>query len=229
VVLVEEFVDGDEFSVNAYTKAGVTPCSASPSGSSRNTRASGITFANGTVGLDPDSRGAGARAALPAFARSVTTTAHVHPARLGSKGARIVETGVPPGGGSIRTSRCSRRASRFSEDLGVALGDEAWETSGPEARAPRRRHRQILIGRPGKVTRVSGLDAARALPGVVGAEVYVGVGGTVFPLTDARSASVTCCRRDDRIQADERAALAASMNASKRRDDGDRAPRSCRW
>ncbi len=215
VVLVEEFVEGDEFSVNAYTRGGVTTvCSVTERVITHYPEPPGITFAEWyPSGLDTAREGQATEAAIAGIhALGIERGPTYTQLRLGPKGARIVETAYRLGGGlDPDVALLASGVSLFRKILGVALGDEAWEASGLEAPRHGGAIGKFLVGRPGKVLRISGLDAARAMPGVVGAEVYVGVGGTVFPLTDgSKRVGHVLATGDDRAQANERASHAAA-------------------
>jgi len=215
VVLVEEFVEGDEFSVNAYTHgAATTVCSVTERVITHYPDPPGITFAEWfPSGLDRAREAQAIEAALAGIAalgirRGPTYTQ----LRLGPKGARIVETAYRLGGGlDPDVALLGSGISLFRKILGVALGNVEWESVGRERAPHGGAIGKFLVGRPGRVVRIRGLDAARALPGVIGAEVYVSVGSTVFPLTDgSKRVGHVLAVGDGRDQANERAARAAA-------------------
>src|SRR5262249_17426812 len=91
--------------------------------------------------------------------------------RIGPRGARLVETAYRLGGGlDPDVTLLASGVSLFRKILGVALGRRDWETAGAEAERHGGAIGHFLVGRPGTVARVSGLDEARAMPGVVAAE-----------------------------------------------------------
>ena len=188
LVLVEEFVEGAEFSVNAYTKDGATTvCSVTERVITHYPDPPGITYAEWyPSGLDRAREDQAIAAALAGIrALGIDRGPTYTQLRLGPKGPKLVETAYRLGGGlDPDVALLASGTSLFRKILGVALDKPEWEASGPE----RERHGgaigKFLVGRPGKVTRISGLDEARTMTGVVAAEVYVDVGGTVHPLTD---------------------------------------------
>jgi biotin carboxylase len=187
-VLVEEFIDGSEFSVNAYTVDGTTTAyCVTERVITQYPDPPGITFAewypagisSELVRQAQDAAAAGVRAL--GIRRGPTYTQ----LRISSKGARLVETAYRLGGGlDPDVTLLASGISLFRKILGVALGLPEWETTGVESERHGGAIGHFLVGRPGRVLRVEGLDEARAMPGVVAAEVYVRTGGTVHPLTD---------------------------------------------
>jgi biotin carboxylase len=215
VVLVEEFVDGDEFSVNAYTIGDTTTvCSVTERVITHYPDPPGITFAEWyPSGLDRASEEQAMQAALAGIrALGIRRGPTYTQLRLGGKGAKIVETAYRLGGGlDPDVALLASGVSLFRKILGVALGIAEWETAGPEREPFAGAIGKFLIGRPGRVVRISGLDEARAMPGVVGAEVYVSVGSTVFPLTDgSKRVGHVLVVGDGKADANERASRAAS-------------------
>src|SRR5262249_25968413 len=119
--------------------------------------------------------------------------------RIGPRGPRLVETAHRLGGGlDPDVALLASGVSLFPKILSVALGRADWEEGDPPRDPPSRPISglaregerfggaigKFLIAKPGRVVRIDGLDDARAMPGVVAAEVYVEVGGVVHPLTD---------------------------------------------
>jgi len=187
-VLVEEFIDGAEFSVDAYTVDGETTAYAvTERVITSYPDPPGITFAEWyPSGLPPAiEQQAIVAAAMGVRALGIRRGPTYTQLRIGPRGARLVETAYRLGGGlDPDVTLLASGVSLFRKILGVALGLSEWETAGVEAERYGGAIGHFLVGRPGIVARVSGLDVARAMPGVVGAEVYVGVGATVHPLTD---------------------------------------------
>jgi biotin carboxylase len=213
IVIAEEFVEGTEFSVNAYTKDGqTTVCSVTERVITHYPDPPGITFAEWyPSGLDRKGEEHAVAAALAGvralgIGRGPTYTQ----LRLGPKGPKLVETAYRLGGGlDPDVALLASGISLFRKILGVALDKPEWETAGPE----RERHGgaigKFLVGRPGRVKRIAGVDDARTMAGVVAAEVYVEVGGTVYPLTDgSKRVGHVLAFGKDRAEADERASRA---------------------
>jgi cysteine synthase A len=187
-VLVEEFIDGAEFSVNAYTLDGETTAYAvTERVITSYPDPPGITFAEWyPSGLSPAlEREAIAAAAAGVRALGVRRGPTYTQLRMGPDGARLVETAYRLGGGlDPDVTLLGSGVSLFRKILGVALGLPSWEAAGAEAERSGGAIGHFLVGRPGRVSRVTGLEEARAMPGIVAAEVYVAVGATVHPLTD---------------------------------------------
>ncbi|HKQ68648.1 MAG TPA: ATP-grasp domain-containing protein [Polyangiaceae bacterium] len=213
IVLVEEFIDGREFSVNAYTHAGKTEVfSVTERIITHYPDPPGITFAEWyPAGLGPADKEDAVRAALLGVrALGIRRGPTYTQLRVGPDGARIVETAYRLGGGlDPDVALLASGVSLFRKILGVALGKSDWEAAGPEKPAHGGAIGKFIVGKPGSVVRIEGLDEARALPGVVAAEVYVGVGGTVFPLTDgSKRAGHVLAHGRDRAEAEARAKTA---------------------
>jgi biotin carboxylase len=216
VVLAEEFVDGREFSVNAYTVDGETSVySVTERIITHYPDPPGITFAEWyPSGLSKPDEDAAVRAALLGIrALGIQRGPTYTQLRMGPRGPALVETAYRLGGGlDPDVALLASGVSLFRKILGVALDRPDWERCGAEAEAHGGAIGRFLVGRPGRVERISGLDAARTMPGVVAAEAYVPVGGRVQPLTDGskRAGHVLAFGRD-RMQAEERARSAAEM------------------
>jgi biotin carboxylase len=188
IVLVEEFVDGREFSVNAYTHEGVTDVyCVTERIITHYPDPPGITFAEWYPSALPADaeRLAGAAAVEGVRALGISRGPSYTQLRVGSSGPRLIETAHRLGGGlDPDVTLLASGVSLFRKILGVALGIREWETAGVEAQAYGGAIGRFLIARPGRVTKIEGLDSARSSPGVVGAEVYPELGAEVHPLTD---------------------------------------------
>ncbi|MET0594066.1 MAG: ATP-grasp domain-containing protein [Polyangiaceae bacterium] len=214
LAVVEEFIDGREFSVNAYTSNGTTTVySVTERIITHYPDPPGITFAEWfPAGIE---RGAEAQAASAALAGVRALGIRRGPSytqlRIGSKGAKIVETAHRLGGGlDPDVALLASGTSLFRKILGVAMSRSDWESAGPEKKPHGGAIGKFLIGKPGKVVAIHGLEAARAMPGVVAAEVYVEPGGTVHPLTDgSKRAGHVLVVGADRDDANDRAQKAA--------------------
>ena len=215
IVVVEAFIEGREFSVNAYTLNGVTSVySVTERIITHYPDPPGITFAEwfpaGLDGADEkraiDAALAGVRAL--GIRRGPTYTQ----LRVGPRGAMIVETAYRLGGGlDPDVALLASGTSLFRKILGVAMGRDDWERASPEREPHGGAIGKFLIGRPGRVLAIHGLETARSMPGIVAAEVYVETGGTVFPLTDgSKRAGHVLAVGADRDEAEACARAAAS-------------------
>jgi biotin carboxylase len=216
VVLAEEFIEGKEFSVNAYTLNGATTvCSVTERVITNYPEPPGITFAEWyPSGLAPEAEQQVIDAALSGLrALGIVRGPSYTQLRYGPKGARIVETAHRLGGGlDPDVALLASGISLFRKILGVAMARPDWEALGREAEVHGGAIGKFLVGRPGRVQSIEGLAEARAMPGVVAAETYVRTGGTVYPLTDGskRAGHVLAVGRD-RDEAHARAAAAAAV------------------
>lgn len=105
---------------------------------------------------------------------------------LGPRGCFLFETAARMGGGfDADVTRLASGVDLYERVLGVALNDSALERSGKKHEAYPAAVAKFLIGKPGVVQSISGVDKALARPGVVEAGVFIPVGGEVFPLTDS--------------------------------------------
>lgn len=122
-------------------------------------------------------------------------------------GAYLFETAARLGGGfDADVTLLASGVNLYSRVLGVALNDRDLEAEGPTAPRHGGALAKFLIGKPGRVTAIDGIDAARSLPGVVDCEIFVRVGGTVHPLTDgAKRAGFVLAYGVDGVEATHRA------------------------
>jgi biotin carboxylase len=105
---------------------------------------------------------------------------------LGPSGCVLFETAARLGGGfDADVTRLASGVDLYERLLGVALGDPALERQGRASDPRGGAVAKFLVGTPGTVTAVKGLDDARGVAGVDDAEVFVPVGGRVHPLTDS--------------------------------------------
>ena len=213
--LVEAFIEGREFSVNAYTAKGTTTVySVTERIITHYPDPPGITYAEWfPAGLDGHDEARAIEAALAGVrALDIRRGPTYTQLRVGPRGAMIVETAYRLGGGlDPDVALLASGTSLFRKILGVALSREDWENAGPEQEPHGGAIGKFLIGRPGRVVAIHGLETARTMPGVIAAEVYVEPGGNVFPLTDGskRAGHVLAVGRD-REEANARAAGAAA-------------------
>jgi biotin carboxylase len=215
VAVAESFIEGREFSVNAYTARDVTTVySVTERIITQYPDPPGITFAEWyPAGLAESDEARAVEAALSGVrALGIRRGPSYTQLRVGPRGAMIVETAYRLGGGlDPDVALLASGTSLFRKILGVALSRDDWENAGPEGTPHGGAIGKFLIGKPGRVVAVHGLQEARALPGIVAAEVYVDPGGTVFPLTDgSKRAGHVLAVGADRDQANARATDAAN-------------------
>jgi biotin carboxylase len=119
----------------------------------------------------------------------------------------LFETAARLGGGfDADVTRLASGVDLYDRVLGVALGDAKLEGQGVVAPVYGAAIAKFLVAPPGHVRAVRGLDDARAVPGVVDAEVFVPEGGRVLPLTDsAKRAAFALAHGTTREEATTRA------------------------
>lgn len=215
-VLVEDFIPGREFSVNAYTFAGTTTVlSVTERIITQYPDPPGITFAEWyPSGLAPSDESLVVQAAVAGVrALGIARGPSYTQLRFGERGAFIVETAYRLGGGlDPDVAFLASGVSLYRKILGVALRRSDWEASGVEGERHGGAIGKFLVGTPGLVQAVHGLERARAMPGVVAAETYVAPGDTVHPLTDgSKRAGHVLAFGPDRASAERRASDAAAM------------------
>ncbi|MEO1513101.1 MAG: ATP-grasp domain-containing protein, partial [Planctomycetota bacterium] len=214
--LLEDFIVGREFSVDAYTRNGDTEVLAVTERIITGyPDPPGITFAE----VHPSELDADAQQRLVEVAQEglralgITRGPTYTQMRSGPAGAFIVETAYRLGGGlDPDVAFLASGISLYRKICGVALGRDDWEAAGKEAEAHGGATGRFIIGPPGRVTAVTGLDEARAMPGIAGAEVYVNPGDVVSPLTDGskRAGHVLACGAS-RAEAEARARAAMDV------------------
>lgn len=208
--LLESFIEGREFSVDAYTRDGQTEVLAVTERIITGyPDPPGITFAEVyPSGLSEEELGALTRVAIAGLeALGIERGPTYTQMRHGPRGAFIVETAYRLGGGlDPDVTFLASGVSLYRKICGVALGRHDWEAAGREAAPHGGAVGRFIVGRPGVVQAVGGLEEARAIEGVAGAEIYVRAGDTVHPLTDGskRAGHVLAFGRD-REQAEARA------------------------
>jgi biotin carboxylase len=219
--LLEAFIEGREFSVDAYTMnaqtevlavteriitgypdpPGITYAEVFPSGLSEEDLTALCTVA--IAGLE----------AL-GIMRGPTYTQM----RQGPRGSFIVETAYRLGGGlDPDVTLLASGVSLYRKICGVALGRPAWEAAGPEGEAHGGAVGRFIVAKPGLVMAVTGLDRARGMEGIVDAEVYLRPGDRVHPLTDGskRAGHVLACGSSrDEAEARARRAMEAIVIAT---------------
>lgn len=100
--------------------------------------------------------------------------------------AYLFETAARMGGGfDADVALLSSGVNLYDRILGIAVGDEALERAGKTAPAHGAAIVKFHIGKPGIVHAKRGIDAARAVSGVLAAELFPPIGARVHPLTDS--------------------------------------------
>jgi biotin carboxylase len=214
--VVEQFVEGREFSVDAYTRDDETEVLAITERIITGyPDPPGITYAEvHPAGLDPAAEQAVGDAAIRGLrALGYRRGPSYTQVRCGPRGAFIMETALRLGGGlDPEVTYLASGQSLYRRIVGVALGRDDWERHGPEAPGFGGAVGRFIVARPGRVTRVLGLEEARCSPGVVGAEVYVQPGAEVYPLTDgSKRAGHVLATGQDRDDAEHNARRAMGL------------------
>jgi biotin carboxylase len=189
IVVVEEWLDGREFSVNGWIENGrfVSYCVTERITVPGN-KPLGVMIAElYPSGLDADAE---ARVIAEA-ARGAAALGHRNgpcysQVALGRAGCVLFETAARLGGGfDADVTKLASGADMYDWLLRVAFaeapvgGIAAGTPVYPAAIA------KFLVAEPGAVRAIHGLESARGSEGVDDAEVFVGVGGRVLPLTDS--------------------------------------------
>jgi biotin carboxylase len=224
VVIVEEWLEGREFSVNGWIEDGrlesycvterVTLPGCKPLGVMiAEIAPSGLTRSDEGRVVDEARRGAAALGHMrgPCYSQVA----------LGRRGCVLFETAARLGGGfDGDVTRLFSGVDLYDRVLGVALNDPALERQGATGPARAAAIAQFLVARPGIVRAVSGLDAARAASGVEDAQCFVPVGGRVLPLTDsAKRAGYVLVHGSSRREAMARADDALALLSMETREE----------
>jgi biotin carboxylase len=187
--LVEEWLEGREYSVNGWIENGEL---ASYCVTERLTvpgrRPLGVMVAEVyPSGLSSDDEALVVREAR----RGAASLGHVRgpcysQVGVGLRGSFLFETAARMGGGfDADVTRLASGVDLYDRLLGVALGDADLERQGVVAPAHGGAIAKFLVAAPGIVRAVRGLPEARAVEGVSDAQVFVTTGGRVHPLTDS--------------------------------------------
>jgi len=215
LVVVEEWIDGHEYSVNGWIEDGrlvsycvterITVPGKRPLGVMiAEVYPSGLRASDEMRVVEEARRGAAALGHVrgPCYSQVA----------LGPRGCFLFETAARLGGGfDADVTRLASGVDLYDRVLGVALGSSALERQGPVSPVHGGAIAKFLVARPGNVTVVGGIDEARALIGVDDAEVFVSVGGRVLPLTDsAKRAAYALAHGATRAEATSRADAALS-------------------
>ncbi len=187
--MVEEWLEGREVSVNGWIEDGslvsycvterVTVPGNKPLGVMiAEVYPSGLSPADEARAIDEARRGA--------VALGHTRGPCYSQVAVGPRGCFLFETAARLGGGfDADVTRLASGVDLYERLIGIAVVDTTLERRGPTSSAHGAAIAKFLVGAPGAVTAVKGLDDARAVEGVDDAEVFVPVGGRVFPLTDS--------------------------------------------
>jgi biotin carboxylase len=189
IVIVEAWIAGRELSVNGWIEDGhlvsycvterITVPGDRPLGVMIAELApSGLSADEERLVVDEARRGAAALGHLrgPCYSQVA----------LGRDGCFLFETAARLGGGfDADVTRLTSGVDLYDRLLGVALGDAALERQGAVGSAHPAAVAKFLVARPGVVRSIRGLEGASRVDGVTDAQVFVPVGGRVFPLTDS--------------------------------------------
>ncbi len=210
LVVLEEWLEGREYSVNGWIEDGVL---VSYCVTERITvpgrRPLGVMIAEVyPSGLSADDEARVVREAR----RGAVALGHVRgpcysQVALGPRGCFLFETAARCGGGfDADVTRLASGVDLYDRLLGVAFGDPVLEHQGVVAPVRNAAIAKFLVARPGRVRTVGGLEAARAIPGVDDVQSFVTVGGRVWPLTDsAKRAAYALAHGATRDEASARA------------------------
>jgi biotin carboxylase len=210
VVVVEAWLDGREYSVNGWIEDGrlVSYCvterltlpGRKPLGIMlAEVYPSGLSPAEEARVVDEARRGAAALGHTrgPCYSQVA----------FGPRGCFLFETAARLGGGfDADVARLASGVDLYERLLGIAVGDAALERQGVIGSRHGGAIAKFLVGRPGVVRSVRGIDEARAMPGIDDAQVFVPEGGRVHPLIDsAKRAGYVLSHGDSREQVTARA------------------------
>jgi biotin carboxylase len=208
--VVEEWLDGPEYSVNGWIEDGVL---VSYCVTARVTlpgdRPLGVMIAEAYpsgLSMDDEAR------VVDEARRGAVALGHLRgpcysQVGLGAHGCFLFETAARLGGGfDADVTRLASGVDLYDRLLGVALGDAVLERQGVVGPARRAAIAKFMVAKPGIVRAVRGLDEARAVCGVDDVQAFVGVGGQVWPLTDsAKRAAYVLAHGATRSEATSRA------------------------
>jgi biotin carboxylase len=197
-VMVEEFIDGPEFSIESLTHQGVTRVVAVT-----DKLTSGAPYFVELGHNQPSRWPADQIEALRHTAEQAVAALGIDEAaghteiRLASSGPVIMEVAARLGGGFINSHLVplSTGIDLVAATIQVAIGE------APDLQ-PRTRGRaaaiRFLCASPGRVTRIEGLETVRQIEGVEEVEVYVQPHDRIAPLVDAsgRCGHVICSAAD---------------------------------
>ena len=184
-VVVEEFVDGPEFSVEILTWDGEPRVLAVTDKVTTGAPNFVETGHSQPSALTSSERAAVVAAAVAGVkALGIDWSAAHAEIKLGAHGPRIMEIGARLGGDFITTELVPRSTGidMVAGAIRLALGEvpDLTPQHPPQGAAIR-----YVIPRPGPVAGILGLEKARSIPGVGVAEVYVRPGDDVPPVTSS--------------------------------------------
>jgi biotin carboxylase len=216
IVVVEEWLEGREYSVNGWVENGmlvsycvterVTVAGKRPLGVMiAEAYPSGLSREDEERVVDEARRGAAALGHVrgPCYSQVA----------LGERGCWLFETAARLGGGfDADVTKLASGVDLYDRVIGVAIGDRSLEGQGVVALRHGGAIAKFLVARPGPVRAVRGLSEARDIEGVDDVQVFAPVGGRVMPLTDAAKRAAYALahggsRREATVRAD--AALAS--------------------
>lgn len=186
-IVVEEFVDGPEFSIEALTWNGQTQVL-----TITDKQTTGAPYFVETGHSQPTSFGLADRTKVESAAIAgiralgIDWSASHAEVKLSPHGPFIMEIGARLGGDFITTELVPRSTGidMVAAAIRLALGEIPDLTP---AHAPQGAAIRYLTPSPGQVVEISGIDAARGLPGVQRVAVDVSRGDVVPPITSSLS------------------------------------------
>jgi carbamoyl-phosphate synthase large subunit len=189
IVVVEEWLEGREYSVNGWIEDGrlvsycvterITVPGKRPLGVMiAEVYPSGLSLESEARVVDEARRGASALGHVrgPCYSQVA----------LADSGCWLFETAARLGGGfDADVTKLASGVDLYDRVLGVAVGDGGLERQGVIAPRYGGAIAKFLVARPGPVRSVLGLSEARQIAGVDDVQVFAPVGGRILPLTDA--------------------------------------------
>jgi biotin carboxylase len=230
-VVVEAWLEGGEYSVNGWIEDGtlvsycvterITVPGKAPLGVMlAEVAPSGLSAADEALVIEEARRGARALGLTrgPCYSQVALSRDGERPR------AFLFETAARMGGGfDADVTRLVSGVDLYKRILGIALGNSAWEAAGAEGPKYGAALSRFLIGDPGRVVDVRGIEDARKVSGVIELDALVSVGGVVHPLTDsskrAAYALVTADTRDAAMSRAERALQTVQIITERIRGD----------
>ena len=183
-LLVEEFIDGPEFSVEMLTCAGRTEIVAVTDKMITNDPYCVEIGHSQPACLNAADRNSIVATALASVAALGIDWAASHAEiRLGRTGPRVMEIGARLGGGCI-TSHLVPLATGI-DMLRAAIEIAMGHTPDLRRSAPRGAAIRFFVPKPGHVRQINGLEGARRMPGVCNLDVYLPKGDIVPALRDS--------------------------------------------
>jgi biotin carboxylase len=227
VVMVEAWLEGGEYSVNGWVEDGqlvgycvterLTVPGKKPLGVMvAEVYPSGLSPEDEALVVEEARRGAAALGHVrgPCYSQVA----------FGPRGAALFETAARLGGGfDADVTKLASGVDLYSRVLGVALADRDLERAPADGPSYGGAVAKFVIGRPGIVRAIRGLDAMRSGEGIEDAQVFIPVGGRVHPLTDsAKRAGYVLAQGGSKREALDRAdaAIAALHIETEEAPDG---------